>query len=206
MTLSSLRPAGLLLAAAIVMTSCGGDNRDGDHSADGTPADTPTAVPLFPDDFESVCSGATQPRAADYSTTETHKAVYFETYEDALLEQSSQLPSDWTVVFDENSDAYAAVDVVGCGVRTAEKLAEECPGYTDEETGTEGTVNWYTGTYELTAYEAKTGIPMGTTTIEADDVECPMFATFDEGESEIDMYDGPTEEEIAKFLKPFVQP
>ena len=203
---SSLRAAGAVLAATILLTSCGSDDGGDSDTTGGDPTDTPTAAQLFPDDFESVCSGATQSRAADYRTTESHKAVYFETYEDELLDQSTKLPSDWTVTFDANSDAYAAVDVVACGVRTAQKLAKECPGYEDEETGTSGTVNWHTGTYEFKAYEAKTGTELGSLVVEADDKECPMFGTFDEGEDEIDMYDSPADEEVVKFLKPFVAP
>lgn len=205
MSLSSLRTAGLLLAFTILLSSCGSDDDPGADTG-STPATTPPAAQLFPDDFEVVCSGATQSKAADYATTETHKAVYFETYEDELLDQSSRLPADWTVTFDANSDAYAAVDVVACGVRTAEELGQTCEGYEDDESGTLGSVNWYTGTYELTAYEARTGVALGSTTLEADDNECPMIASFDEGEDEIDMYDSPKEEDVIKFLKPFVQP
>lgn len=205
MSLSSLRAAGLLLAATILLTSCGSDEDPGADTG-STPATTPPAAQLFPDDFEVVCSGATQSKAADYATTETHKALYFETYEDDLLDQSTRLPDDWTVLFDANTDAYAAVDVVACGVRTAEKLAQKCEGYEDDESGTLGSVNWYTGTYELTAYEARTGTELGSTTLEATDNECPMIASFDEGEDEIDMYDSPKEEDVIKFLKPFVQP
>lgn len=203
------RVAGLVLVSTFVLASCGDDGGGGgggsaDGGGDGG-ATTP-AMQLFPDDFKPVCSGATQSRATDYATATTHKVVYFETYEDELVEQSSTLPSDWAVTFDANSDAYAAVDVVACAERTTEKLAQTCTGYEDDDTGMNGTVNWYTGTYELTAYEAKTGTELGTTTLEASDEECPMLASFDEGEEEIDMFDSPNSEDVVAFLKPFVQP
>lgn len=202
---SSLRAAALALAASLMITACSSDGEETDTTG-SDPTTAPQATQLFPDDFAGVCSGATESRGADYSTSTAHKVVYFESHEDSLIDQSSRLPADWTVTFDANADTYAAVDVVGCGVRTAETLAKTCPGYDDEESDTSGTVNWHTGTYEMTAYEARTGKVLGSATIEASSDTCPMLATFDEGETEIDMYDSPPEEEVVKFLKPFVQP
>ena len=87
---------GSVLAAAFLLSSCGSD--DGGGEADGGTTSTPAATQLFPDDFEGVCSGATQSKAADYATTEAHKAVYFETYEEELLDQSTRLPSDLSLI------------------------------------------------------------------------------------------------------------
>ena len=205
MTASVTRALGVLIGALLLLAACGGDDGDPDAAGDTSSVSTPDS-PLFPDDFKVVCSGATESRAADYATSQAHKAVYFETYKDDLLDQSSRLPGDWTVQFDPNGDVLTTVDVVACAIRSEEKLAQKCEGYEDEESGTVGSVNWYTGTYELTAYEARSGTPLGSATIEADDPECPLFASFDDGEDEVDLYDAPSDEEIAKFLKAFVQP
>src|SRR4051794_25426021 len=135
MTSPFSRAAAVAVVAAALLSSCGSDG-DGGKASGGTPT-TPAGSQLFPHDLEPVCSGAPQSWAAAHGTTETHKALYFETYKDDLLDQSSRLPSDWTVTFDANSDALAAVDVVGCGLRTAEKLAKDCPGYKDDDSDTE---------------------------------------------------------------------
>lgn len=193
-------------AAVLLLAACGPvGGGTGEPGNDSSGSNDPAAQ-LFPDDFEGVCSGATESQAADYARSAEHKAVYFETYEDKLLDESSRLPSDWTVKFDATRNAYAAVDVVGCGVRTDEKLAKKCTGYEDEDTHTKGSVNWYTATYELSAYEANTGKKLGSATIKADSQDCPTFASFDEGENEIDMYDSPSDQEVTSFLKKVVQP
>jgi hypothetical protein len=197
--------AGALLGAALLLASCGSGG-SGTAAVEESSGSSPAAPQLFPDDFEGVCSGASQSRGTDYASSAHHKALYFETYEDDLLDQSDRLPSDWTVQFDANSNAYMAVDVVACGIRVDEKLAKRCTGYEDDETGTKGSVNWYTGTYDLTAYEARTGKRLDSTTIEADSEECPLVATFDDGEDESDMYASPTDQEIAKFLEKIVKP
>lgn len=197
----SVTLSAVLSGSVLVLAACSGGS--GDSGSDGTP-DTPSK--LFATDFQPVCSGATQSRAADYSSAETHKALYFETYEEDLLDQSSTLPSDWTVVFDENADAYAQVDVVACAVRTADELARTCEGYEDEEAGTSGTVRWHTATYELTVYAALSGEALGSTTLEAGDDTCPSLATFDEGQTEIDVYASPSDDEVTSYLETFLRP
>src|SRR5206468_5402583 len=97
--LSMSTRAAALLAAALLLAACGagggGAAGSGTHpSGSGAPAS-----PLLPDDFKGVCSGATESRAADYAGSRRHKALYFETYEDELLDESSRLPSDWTAQF-----------------------------------------------------------------------------------------------------------
>lgn len=204
--LPAMTAAGLwVIAGALILTSCssGSESTGGSGGTDDVASEAPK---LFAEDFNPVCSGATESRAADYTSASTHKVVYFETYETDLLDQSTSLPADWTVMYDENADAYAAVDLVACAVRTDAELAKTCEGYEDEESGTSGTVNWYTATYELTLYQATTGEAFSSTTIEADDAECPLFASFDAGESAIDQYAGPSDDAVIAFLKPFVQP
>jgi hypothetical protein len=197
--------APAMFAVVLLLAACsfGGGGTAGPGK---DPSGSNAGAQLFPDDFQGVCSGATESQAADYARSRQHKAVYFETYEDKLLDESTRLPPDWTVQFDATSNAYAAVDVVGCGVRTDQKLARKCTGYEDQDTSTKGSVNWYTATYELSAYEATTGKKLGSVTVKADSQDCPTFASFDEGQDEIDMYDSPSDQVVTSFLKKFVQP
>ena len=111
-------PVAVLAFAALA--SCGG-NQDaaGGSDAEGE-AGTVQASVLFPDNFKGVCSGASVSAAAAYDQDAgPHKALYFETYEDDLMDQSSSLPGDWTVQWSPDSDALRAIDVVACARRTA---------------------------------------------------------------------------------------
>src|SRR4051812_37584973 len=107
-----------VVVVAGMIASTGGCGGSKDSSGGGRPAAASGAAhQLFPDDFTDVCQGASQSRAHDYVATGPHKVLYIQTFEDHLQDDSQVLPSDWTVQFDAKSDAYAAVDLVGCGVR-----------------------------------------------------------------------------------------
>ena len=91
-------PAAILAFA--VLAACGGDggNNAGNVANNGAGAATAQASQLFPDNFKGVCSGASVSAATAYDPrAATHKALYFATYEDDLIDRSSSLPDDWTV-------------------------------------------------------------------------------------------------------------
>jgi hypothetical protein len=202
---------GVVVSAAVLALSLGGcggsddgDSDGGDRSgADPDAADTP----LFPDDFKPVCEGATVSTATAYDqAAASHKALYFATYEDSLIDQSSNLPKDWTVLFSASGNALQGIDLVACSVRTAEKLAQTCTGYEDDGKETGNEVRWHTATYEVSVREATTGTVLKQETIEATDESCPSLVMFDEGETTVDQYDDVPDEKIVALLKPFVQP
>ena len=205
---------GVVVSAAVLALSLGGCGDSGDggsnnsSGSDPTGSDSPAAdTPLFPDDFKPVCEGATVSRATAYDpAAASHKALYFATYEDSLLDQSSNLPTDWTVLFSADGNALQAIDVVACSVRTAEKLAQTCTGYEDDGEDTGNEVRWHTATYEVSVREATTGTVLTQETIEATDKSCPSLVMFDEGETSVDQYDSVPDEKIVALLKPFVQP
>jgi hypothetical protein len=193
---------------ALSLGGCGDSDNGGSSGGDPTSSDNPAAdTPLFPDDFKSVCEGATVSAATAYDQAATsHKALYFATYEDSLLDQSSNLPTDWTVLFSADGNALQAIDLVACSVRTAEKLAQTCTGYEDDGKTTGNEVRWHTATYEVSVREATTGTVLTQKTIEATDESCPSLVMFDEGEQTVDQYDAVPDEKIVAVLKPFVQP
>lgn len=193
-------------AAAVALLSACSSPDDQEDAGGAASETTAPAVPVQAADFVGVCSGATESRASDYASSDEHKLVYFETLEDDLLEQSSRMPTDWTVQNFEDLDAFAAVDLVACAERTGATKVKTCDDYDIDETGERGTVNWHTATYDLRVFEAKTGSELASTTIRAGDKDCPMFVTFDEGELEIDEFAVPSDSELTKFLRPFVQP
>lgn len=201
--------AVLLLSLSGCGDSDDGGSSDGDTSGE-TPTDTSTEVadtPLFPDDFEPVCDGATVSSATAYDqAAASHKALYFATYEESLLDKSSDLPADWTVAFSADGNALQAVDLVACSVRTAEKLVQTCTGYQNDGEDTGNEVRWHTATYDVSVREATTGTVLKQETIEATDEDCPSFVMFDEGEKSVDQYAEVPDNKIVALLKPFVQP
>lgn len=207
---------GVVVSVAVLALSLGGcgDSDDGGSDSsgdDGTPTagdpTTPADTPLFPDDFEGVCDGATVSSATAYDqAAASHKVLYFATYEESLLDQSSNLPKDWTVTFSDTGNALQAVDLVACSVRTAEKLVQTCTGYESDGEDTGNEVKWHSATYDVSVREATTGTVLKQETIEAMDEDCPSFVMFDEGETSVDQYADVPDNKIVAFLKPFVQP
>jgi hypothetical protein len=213
MRLSRIGVVGSVAALLLSLSGCGGSD-DGDSSGGDSSGDTPTqtstegtATPLFPNDFEPVCEGATVSSATAYDqAAASHKAMYFATYEESLLDQSSQLPADWTVTFSATGNALQAIDLVACSVRTADKLEKTCTGYQDDGKDTGNEVRWHTATYDVSVREATTGTVLKQETIEATDKDCPSLVMFDEGEDSVDQYATVPDNKIVALLKPFVQP
>lgn len=203
--------AGLMLAT---LSACGGGNGDtGDAGADAVrnanaelekaKADLSASTRLLPDAFKGVCSGAPVSAATAYDPRgTTHKALYFATYRDDFMDQSSSLPQDWTVPFSAESDALRAVDLVVCARRTAAREVRICDGYQSNGRATQNRVRWHTATYELSVREARTGRQLAQTTAQATNAQCPSYQTF-RGEAEmIDGYASLPDGVVADFLRP----
>jgi hypothetical protein len=199
-----LLPAVAIALAAL--TACGGDagTAGGGDAAGGADA-APVAGMLFPDNFKGVCSGATVSAATAFDPAgKAHKALYFATYEDDLLDQSSSLPGDWTVQWSQEGNALTAIDLVACARRTAAKEVRVCDGYENDGKPTQNKVRWHTATYEVSVREATTGKVLATTSMEATDTDCPMFQTFDSDTETVDGYAGLSDTAVADFLRPHI--
>ena len=198
-------PAALVALAALA--SCG-ESQDGAGGGDAEGAagtETAQAAPLFPDNFEGVCSGATVSTATAYDqAAATHKALYFATYKDDLLDQSSSLPRDWTVLFSTERDALREIDLVVCARRTAAREVRICDGYRNNGQPTRNRVRWHTATYELSVREARTGRELARTTAEATRSECPMFQTFSGESDTVDAYASLPDATVADFVRPHI--
>jgi len=194
--------AGLAVAA---LGSCGkgfggkaGKEAKGESGAQAAPAGQ-----LFADNFKGVCSGAPVSAATAYDpAAKAHKALYFETYKDDLSDHSSSLPGDWTVQYSQTGDAYRAIDLVACARRTAAREVKVCDKYKTDDKPSQNKVRWHTATYELSAWEAKTGKKIAQTTVEATDADCPMFESFSGDSETIDDYASPSSAQVADFLRP----
>jgi hypothetical protein len=194
------------LVALVALASCG-ENQDGADGGEASGTDAVQASVLFPDSFKGVCSGASVSAATAYDPAgKAHKALYFATYEDDLLDQSSSLPGDWTVQWSPDGDALRAIDVVACARRTAAREVKVCDGYENDGKPTQNKVRWHTATYELSVREAQTGRELAKTTLEATDSDCPMFQSFDSDSEEVDAYASLADSAVADFLRPHVAP
>jgi hypothetical protein len=198
-------PAAVLAVAFVAACGGGEDTTAGSDAEGGTGAATAQASQLFPDDFKGVCSGASVSNATAYDPEAAgHKALYFATYEDDLLDQSSTLPGDWTVQWSADGDALRAIDVVACARRTAASQVKVCDGYEEDDKPTQNKVNWHTATYELSVWEAATGKKLAETTLEATDTDCPMFMSFDGDSDTVDGYASLPDTAVADFLRPHI--
>lgn len=198
-------PAAVLAFAAL--PSCGGDRGTsaGSDAKGGTGANTAQASLLFPDSFKGVCSGASVSAATAYDPrAAAHKALYFATYRDDFMDQSSSLPRDWTVSFSANSDALRAIDLVVCARRTAARQVKICDQYQNNGRATQNRVRWHSATYELSVREARTGRALAQTTVEATDSDCPMFMTFDSDSATVDAYASLPDSAVTDFLRPHI--
>jgi hypothetical protein len=202
----ALMPFSAAVLALAALASCGEDAGTSGSDATGGREATQANL-LFPDSFKGVCSGASVSTATAYDPAgKTHKALYFATYKDDLMDQSSSLPGDWTVLFSPDSDALRAVDLVVCARRTAAQEVKVCDGYETDDKATENKVRWHTATYELSVREATTGKSLAQTTVEATESDCPMFWTFD-GDADTDEgYARVPETAVADFLRPHIAP
>ena len=194
-----------LAVPALLLASCG--EKIGSSGGTGAAADTVPAGLLFPDNFKGVCSGASVSTATAYDpAAKAHKALYFATYKDDLLDQSSSLPPDWTVQFAPNRNALAAIDLVACAKRTAAQQVKVCDGYKKDDVVTQNKVRWHTATYELSVREARTGKELAKTTVEANDADCPMFQSFDNETETVDRYASLPDSAVTDFLRSHIAP
>jgi hypothetical protein len=198
-----------LVVALAALAACGGDDSaaDGGDAPGGADAQAVTSQ-LFPDNFKGVCSGASVSNATAYDPAgKAHKALYFATYKDDLMDQSSSLPGDWTVQWAAEGNPLTAIDLVVCARRTAAQQVKVCDGYKDDDRPTQNKVRWHTATYELSIHEAKTGKQLGdTTTVEATDADCPMFWSFDGDTDTDDGYAALADSAVADFARPHIAP
>jgi hypothetical protein len=201
---SRTRPVvAVALAAVIVLGACGGGDDDsatstGDDTGDSPAANTeggsttpPEAVQHFDSDLAQVCRGTGVDWATPYDPARTgpHKVVVFQGPVETDMTALSTGNAEWDVLFDEASDAYAAVELVACAVRTADELTQTCTGYTDDDGTDSGkTVEYHSATYTVTLRDATTAAVIDETTIEAEADVCPMLVYFDEGETTATQY------------------
>ncbi|HAP76549.1 MAG TPA: hypothetical protein DCR14_10740 [Acidimicrobiaceae bacterium] len=207
-SLRSLRTVGVAsLASLLLLTACGGD--DSSSGGGGGGATTPVAADqLFDSDFEKVCDGVGQTLAAAYVPTPgaISPVVVLEQMDGFMSSRSSAVRAGWERLWvPENTMAMAELQLVGCLTRTNATRVQECTGYEIDDQVTDNVVHLNEATYSLTLREAATGVEVATTTFTALDDSCPMFVSFDAGETERDWYSF-DDTAVQDFLAPYVAP
>lgn len=208
--------SALTVTALVALGACGGDD-DATAPAATSSAATDPATPTdagtspaasvsaenpsttfdvmaqhFADDLAPVCRGTGVDWATPYDAAAAgaHKVVLLEgTNESDLADKSIWLNEEWQVLFDAASDAYAETSLVVCSIETGAEMTETCTGYTDsDDPSFEGTVDVYVATYDVTVRAATTAEVIAETSLPAPESECPMFATFEEGDPSSEEY------------------
>ena len=174
-------------------------------SLDPTTSSAPAK--LMSSDFMAVCQGATQSRAAGYNPdAPSHKTILFTPLGHGLVEDTSTLPSDWSVQFDANRDAYAAIDTVVCVEIKDEQSVKECTGYQDNGHSTANKVDLRATAYTVTVRAATSGKELATTELSGTDTTCPMFMSFDDDTQTKSYNVPPPKDDLIAFVKQFAQP
>ncbi len=180
--------------AALAIAACGGDDdtTEPPTDADAAPAtaaaesEPSPAAQHFDSDFAQVCrgTGVDWATAYDPAVAGPHKVVVLQGASPNDLIGLSTGNPEWDVLFDADSDAYAAVELVACAIRTGEELAQTCTGYEDDDGNDTGnTVEYYSATYSVTLRAATTAEIIDEGTVEAEGDVCPMLVYFDDGET-----------------------
>jgi hypothetical protein len=194
------------IAVSLVCSGCGGGGGSASPAGE-SPTEPATGPELhFADDLEPVCRGTGAPFATPYDSARAgiHKTAMLSGADvDDLSETSSSLNPEWIVLFSDQTDEYAKVELVVCSIRTATAFVKECTGYESDGEATENVVQLYSATYQVEVREASTAAVLGQTTVEAEATDCPGFVFFDADGNSEDWFEEDAQA-IIDFAKPFV--
>jgi hypothetical protein len=220
----AIQTLAALCVATILLSACG-ESTPGGTSAGSTVTPTgdaatspPTSqtaageLPMFMQEFDRVCEtqvGFGGAAAHNAAAPGIHPVVLFYDSGDppTLITASVTLPAGWAITEDTNFDdntELAAAELIACSRRTAATPNGTMCDFTLNDGGTV-TLELTDTVYELTLYAATSGEQVGQPkTLEASDTECPMFASFKEGDTRY--LNTPTEDQYVTALKEFVAP
>jgi hypothetical protein len=200
--------AAVALLAAII-SGCGGD------ATQTTAADQPEASPvaltrtdLFDTDFLPACDGVGVPQATSFSQTPgvIHPVLVLAGHGTEMYGRSGAVREAWTRTWSaDHPMALADVELVVCAERKSAVKVQECTGYEVDGKPTDAVVNLHEVVYDVSLHVARTGARLAATTITARDDECPMFATFADGETSVD-HESFDDDAIQTFVESYVAP
>jgi hypothetical protein len=214
LAMMTLLPMRLSLLALFVLAlfgaACGGgddasapDDQSATEEAAGDDGASGATDELFDTQFGQVCRGTGQPRAAAYNPgAGVHPILVMRSDDGADYTGSfATLPEGWGAQWPD----LERTELVACVRRVSAKPGEVCEGYSDEDSGTEWSVQTHDVTYEYVVRVARTAEELGRQTFEVPAGSCPMITTYTEGDPVPQPYypsvgDG----EVELFVRPFV--
>jgi len=145
-------------------------------------------------DLAAICKGGSVSAASAYTGSSPHPiALLTPSLASGEYISSSIYFKDqsWKADYKEPK----ATQLVGCFERKSEKLITKCQFE-------KASIDYYSVTYSLTIYEAKTGNKLATKQVSSTDTKCPVFASYSEGNPKI--YSFPDENQTMTAIQPYV--
>lgn len=181
----------LLAILAAVLVACGGE-------------EDPNR-PLNNLDFELLCKGQVQPRAAAYTPETPPNPIMILTdstigaqYDDYSVRYTSDLPSKWFPQIVDGTFDYSPVELVACIHRANTEKVDTCEFEDDY------LLDVFDSTYEVSVFVAQTGEKLANETVVAQG-SCPSIHMFDEGDTEDVYYADISEAQIEAVIEPFMR-
>ncbi|HYE95806.1 MAG TPA: hypothetical protein VD962_06320 [Rubricoccaceae bacterium] len=214
--MTTLLPLRLSLIALCLLAlfgmACGGGGGDDSPAQDdqsaaeestGEEAANEATNELFDTQFAQVCRGTGQPRAAAYTPGAGVHPILVMRSDDGTEYTGSfaTLPEGWGAQWPD----LERTELVACERRVSAEPGEVCEGYSDEDSGTEWSVQIHDVVYEYVVRVARTGEELGRQTFEVPAGSCPMITTYTEGDPVPQpYYPSVGAGEVELFVRPFV--
>jgi hypothetical protein len=186
-------------------TSIGDTGTGGSDPAAATVPETSPgtdSADIEPGDLAPVCRDTALASAPAYAPTPGLHPVYvLATDEATRAESGSELPLGWGADELAPSDAQ----LVACVTQTATTPTLLCPGYVDDDTGTEWSVQVHDASFEVSVRVAATAEVLTSTTFDITGNTCPMFSSYTEGDpNPVPEYPLVTSDHLEPIVKPHV--
>jgi hypothetical protein len=207
-----------ICALLLALSGCGGGGGGDDVDAKATTTTAAASatttekagpeLPKFASEFDRVCTTQVGfPGASSYEPVAgIHPMLFFEEHDGKTWVNSVRdFPDGWAVKedsnFEDNSE-LKAVQLIACGDRVKETPTGKKCEFENKEKGTKKTLELVNSTTELKVYAATTGKVVKTEMIETHEDECPMFATYQDGDTTY--VETPSEDQYTNALKSVV--
>lgn len=149
-----------------------------------TPAPGENVVAKALDDYKVACGGGMVSNATDYKGAAVHPVVFFEQGSDSKYAMSVVAFKDKTWSADATKVTSGQLAVCVSQKVATEKKIKSCP-ITDATTKVTTNVDYYSSSYTVDVYNAKTGAKVSTYESPSIVTECPTTAVYDKANPKI---------------------
>jgi len=157
---------------AMLATACGGQSSSDSADLADEPGD------LFVTDFEQACGGVGIGAARPYSPGgQLNELLAFSGEEASYARILIDFAGGWTPITVD----VGSIELVLCLDRVSQNEGELCDGYTDDDSGSEWSIQTFAVDYDVKLREAATGEVVAETSLSAEAGSCPRFSAYIEG-------------------------